>query len=231
MSIYEGLIPNIDKRLETWSKLQREASKKDLTKKKFSVTIAREFGCEGFPLAEEIKNKLEKETDQEWTVFDKSLIERVSKDKNLSENFLERLGDDSQIMEILSIFKSRQKTQTEAFSILSEYIIKLAKDGNAILVGRGSNILTSNLDNCFHFRLVASFEYRVQSISRRLELSYEDAKKMVGEEQERRDRFIENHLSCNINDPLHYHALFNNERSSLEQIADGIYSLMADRLT
>ena len=115
MSIYDGLIPNIDKRLETWSKLQSQASKKDLNKKKFSVTIAREFGCEGFPLAEEIKTKLERETDQEWTVFDKSLIERVSKDKNLSENFLDRLGDDSQIMEILSIFKSRQKTQTGVY--------------------------------------------------------------------------------------------------------------------
>ena len=186
MSIYDGLIPNIDKRLETWSKLQNKANKKDLTKKRFSVTIAREFGCEGFPLAEEIKNKLEKETEEEWTVFDKSLIERVSKDENLSESFLDKLGDDSQIMEILSIFKGRQHTQTEAFSILSEYIVKLAKNGNAILVGRGSSILTNNLDNCFHFRVGAPFEYRVQSISRRLELSYEDAKKMVGEEQERR---------------------------------------------
>ena len=230
MSTYDGLIPSIDKRLETWSNLQSKVNKKNLVEKKYSVTLARQFGCEGYPLAEELKKRLERGTEEEWTVFDKALIEKVSKDKNLSENFLETLGDDAQVMEILSIFKSRQQTQSEAFEILSEYIVKLAKSGNAILVGRGSTILTEKLDNCFHFRLVAPFEFRVESISRRLELSYDDAKKMVKEEQIRRDKFIEKHLSCNINDPLHYHAIFNNERNSLPQIADSIYALMTTYL-
>jgi cytidylate kinase len=226
VSTYDGLIPSIDKRLETWANLQNKANKKSLVEKKYSITLSREFGCEGYPLATELKKKLEHEKGGEWTVFDKALIERVSKDKNLSENFLENLGDDSQVMEILSIFKNRQKTQSEAFEILSEYIVKLAKAGNAILVGRGSTVLTNNLDNCFHFRLVAPFEYRVESISRRLDLSYEDAKKMVKEEEKRRDKFIEKHLSCNINDPLYYHAIFNNERNSITHISESIYSLM-----
>ena len=52
------------------------------------ITISREYGCEGYPVAEALQDKLTKMTDDTypWAVFDKQVISKIAEEHNLSEN-------------------------------------------------------------------------------------------------------------------------------------------------
>lgn len=226
----ERLIPNVERRLSGWVNLQDRLSHQR-HERRLTVTISRQFGCEAYPLAERLHQLLEARSGEPWTVIDKALIERVSKETQLSERLLGRLGDESQALDLLSALIPGWTTHEEAFEVLARYVVRIAREGNAIIVGRGGAVLTQTLPNCFHFRLEAPHDFRVASIARRLGLPPGEADAMVSEHQARRDRFIERFLNCSIADTRYYHAVFNSAKSPLERIAASILQLLPEKAT
>jgi len=222
----EKLIPNIDRRLSAWVSIQERLKEEPRREQKPTITISRQFGSEGFPLAEVLKDLLEKKTGDTWTIFDKTLIERVSHEANLSKHLLTNLGDASKAFDTLATIIPGMRTHTEAYQILARYLIRIALDGCAIIVGRGGAVLTQHLPHCFHFRVEATIEDRIHSIQRRLGLPLEEAKKLVVENQKKSDQFIENFLNCSISDWRYYHAVYNSSKTKVSNIALSIMGLM-----
>ena len=223
------MVPNIEQRASAWLKIQEKLGKKRPSEPRPTVTISREYGSEAYPLAEILKKLLEQKTGGLWTVFDKALIERVSHGTGLSTWLLSNLGGagvSKPLDEIMGTLMPRWKTHTEAYRLLARQVIALANQGNVIIVGRGGAVLTHRLSNCFHFRLVSSLEYRIQSIQRRLDIPFEEAKTLVIENQKASDKFIESFLNCSIADPHYYHCVFNSSRSKIPSIAQSILNLM-----
>ena len=177
-------------------------------------------------MAEALKAIIEKKTGDTWTIFDKFLIEKISQETHLSERLLTTFGDASKAFDVLVTMIPGMRTHADAYQILANHIIRIALDGNAIIVGRGGAILTQHLPRCFHFRLEAPLEYRIQSIQRRLEIPYEEAKTVVIENQNTREKFIEHFLSRSISDPLYYNAVFNNSKNTVPKIAQSILCLV-----
>ena len=225
--ITDKLVPNIEKRMSAWSSIQERLSKEQPPKPRLAVTISREYGCEGYPLAETLKTLLEVKTGDLWTVFDKTLIERVSNDAALSERFLSNLGDASKpVDDIFGTLMPHWTTHTDAYRLLARQVIALARQGNAIIVGRGGAVLTQRLSNCFHFRLVAPLEYRIKSIHERLNIPFEEARTLVIEHQRAREKFLESFLNRSIADPYYYHCVFNSTKSTTPIIARSILNLI-----
>lgn len=225
--ITDKLAPNIEKRMSAWSAIQERLSREQPSKPRPAVTISREYGAEAYPLAETLKELLEQKTGDLWTIFDKTLIERVSRDTALSERFLSNLGSASKpIDDIMGTLMPRWTTHNEAYRLLARQVIALATQGNAIIVGRGGAVLTQRFSNCFHFRLVAPLEFRIQSIKRRLNIPFEEARTLVIESQKVRDKFIESFLNCSIADPRYYHCIFDSSKSRTTSIARSILNLM-----
>lgn len=221
----DRLIPNIEHRLSTWIAIQERLKKEPRRKQKPTITISRQFGAEAFPLAETLQGLLEKKTGDSWTIFDKGLIEKISRETSLSENLLTNMGDASKAFDALVTMIPGLSTHSDAYQVLARYVIRIAMDGNAILIGRGGAILTQHLPNCFHFRLVAPLEYRTRSVQQRLNITYEEAKSLVVENQNTRERFIENLLNVSISDTRFYHAVINSSKSNSSNIARGILCL------
>ena len=225
------LIPNIEKRLSTWVELQEKLVPKEEPKPRSTVTISRQYGCEGYPLAMKVKELLEKETGETWVIFDKYLLEKVSEgDSEYSEKFLKNLGDDTNFMDHFATFVPRAKTHGEGYKKLAKYISRIATKGNAIIVGRGGSIVCQEHENCFHFRVEADEDYRINSIKERMQLSEDEARKDVKDNQKKIEKFIEDFLSCKIGDITWYHANFNNGKNSVDQMATGILELIKGRL-
>jgi cytidylate kinase len=222
----DKLIPNIEHRLSSWISIQDRVKNEPQREQKPTITLSRTFGSEAFPLAEVLKDLLEKKTETVWTIFDKSLIEKVSQETALSEYLLTSFNIASKAMEALATMIPGVSSYSDAYKILARYVIRIAMDGNAIIVGRGGAILTQQLSNCYHFRLEAPMDYRIQSVKRRLGCSYEEAKKLVSEREKSSERFIEGLLNRSNADPLLYHAVFNTSRSSLTSIAKSILTLV-----
>ena len=222
----EKLIPNIERRLSTWIGIQEQFGRVARREPRLTITISRQFGCEGYPLAESLKALLEERTGQPWTIFDKALIERVSRETHLSERLLSNIGDESHVLDKFATLIPGWRTHSEAYEELARYIVRIAQEGNAIIVGRGGAVVAQDLPNCFHFRLEAPLEHRVQSIQQRLGLGRDEAAALVVEHQQSRERFIENFLHCSMADLRYYNAAFNTAKNSVERITHSIHALI-----
>lgn len=223
----DKIVPSIEQRMSAWLKIQDQLGRKVAVVPKPAVTISRQYGCEGIALAEELKELLALETGDPWTVFDKALIERVSHDTGMSKQLLDSLGDVSRPLdEVIGTLVPYWKTHAEAYRLLAKQLVALANQGNVIIVGRGGAVLTQSLSNCFHFRLVAPVEYRIELIKERLNITLEKARTLLIENQTARDNFIESLLNCSISDPCYYHCVFDISKSNASRIARSILCLM-----
>lgn len=220
------LVPSIEMRLRSLLEINRRQDEDDAARDKVhpTITVSREFGCEAYPMTVCLKEIMEKKTGQPWTIMDKALLEEVAKHHNLSEELVRRLGEKkSRIMDdVLATFSPHWKSDNDHFRMLCKYVFSLAEKGNSIIVGRGSGIVTQKLNNCYHFRIYASHAFKVASIARRLDISRDEAEKVVEKNQKQRDAFIHDYFNLDARDLRFYNLVFNNDKNSPERIAQVI---------
>jgi len=219
---YANLVPSVERRLSAWISLGETRKTAGQPGLRPTITIARRFGCEAFPLCEQLKEQLDQRTGETWNIYDKALIERVSQDERLSMAVLEDLGGPSRAIDRIGFFVPGYQSQSEVFRHIPKYLVKIAEGGNAIVVGRGGAIVTHDMPNCYHFRLDAPFEFRVASMAKRMELKEAEARKLVREGDKTREQFIDECLHVSVADPSWYDAVFNNGRHTVAEIARSI---------
>lgn len=224
------LIPAIESRLSALLEVTRRQSSFNQEKpSKPTITISREFGCEAYPVAELLKQQLEKRTRESWSLMDKALLEEVTRNHNLSEQVLHNLGEKNRFLdEFLSTFSSRWKSDRDYYRLLCRHIIALAEQGNVILMGRGAPIITNRMKNCYHFRMYASPTFKQASIARRMGIGTAEARELVERRQKERDAFIRDFLDRDPYDLNFYHLVFNNDRNSTEKTVQTICSYLFD---
>lgn len=221
------LIPAVDVRLGSLLEFTRrnemERTRRGADKARPTITLSREFGCEAYPVTELLKNLLEKKSGEPWVVMDKALLEEVAKNHNLSEDMLKKLGEKSRFLdEILATFSPHWKTEKDHFRLICRQMLALAEKGNVILVGRGGAIITQAMKNCHHFRMFASPQFKISSISKRLDISREEAEVMIKKKQKQRDAFMRDFLDRDSRDLSYYNLVINNDRNSAQRIAETI---------
>lgn len=227
------LVPSIDKRLGALLEFNRRKDENDASRGKTypTITVSREFGCEAFPMTECLKGLMEKKSGRPWAVMDKALLDEVAKHHNLSEEIVRNLGEKKSRLldEVLATFSSQWKSEKDYFRLLCKHVFSLAEQGNSIIVGRGSSIVTQQLKNCYHFRIYASHQFKVESIARRLNISKDEAEGVVEKNQKERDAFIHDYFNLDPRDLRFYHLVFNNDKNSPERIAQTIAEYVTTR--
>jgi cytidylate kinase len=219
------LIPAVDVRLGSLLEFARRNEiesirRGEANKMRPTITLSREFGCEAYPVADRLKDMLEKKSGEHWVVMDKALLEEVAKNHNLSEEILRGLGEKARFLdEILATFSPRWKSEKDHFRLICRQMLSVAEKGNVILVGRGGAIITQALKNCSHFRMFASSQFKIRSISKRLDISKEEAEVMIQKKQKQRNAFIRDFLDRDARDLSYYNLIINNDRNSAEKIA------------
>lgn len=224
---YGHLVPSVERRLSTWVSLSA-TRRPQPPRRRPSLTISRRFGCEAYPLAEHLKDLLDAATAETWVIYDKALLEQVSRDEDLSLKLFEDLGGPSRAIDSIGFLFAGHLSQDLIYRRMVRHIVRIAETGHAIIVGRGGAILTQNLANCFHFRLEASMAFRVASIVRRLQVSEREAERLVRDGERMREKFIENCLGASLSDPMLYDAVFNNARQGVAAIARSIVAYVAE---
>lgn len=215
------LPPSIEQRMGSFNEVMRRAQLfKSEDQPKPTITISREFGCEAFPVSEELLKLVQERTGEQWVLVDKSLLSAVAKDHRVAEDILHGLGQKPHWLdEMFATLSPSWKSQAGYYELICNQIASFAMAGNAIFVGLGAAIITKPLKNCFHFRLIADQEFKVRSISRRLNISRQEAELMIDEKQKERDRIIKTLLDADHHDPLYYHMVINNTKVRSQKIA------------
>ncbi len=222
------LIPSVEKRVSSWIEIQKKRMEQEMAGEmpKMTITISREFGCEGYPLVAELESKLKSITGQPWTIFDNRFVDRLIKDKEISKHLVKSFGDRVKYLDyITAALLPNWKSESDAFKLMIEAIFSIAQEGNAIILERGAFAITKDLPNCFHFRLVAPLDYRVSSYARRTGISEEKARSIIVEKEKDRSGFLSDFLNCNF-DQESFHLVLNNSKLPIEKIADTILHLL-----
>lgn len=218
------LIPSIEQRLAGLIEVSRrvrvegELANKEILKP--AITISREFGCEAYPAAEKLKAILEEKTGEPWALVDRSLVNEVARNNDLSANLLHTLGKRPRWLDdMLSTLSPRWKNERDHFQLLAQHIVAIASGGNAIIVGMGGAIVTQSMRNCRHFRIFGSLEFKTGSIASRTGVSKAEAIEMIERRQKAREKFVRDFLNKDINNINYFHILFNNDRLSSDDMA------------
>jgi cytidylate kinase len=217
-----NLFPSVEQRLKAYHDLssRAEGMVKKSAPPKPVITITREFGCEAFPVAEELVKMAARQTGERWVLVDKSLLDAVAKEHNIPEEIIASLGKKPRWFDdMLTTFSQNWKGDADYYRLLCKQVVMAATAGNAVIVGLGAPIITRAMKNCHHFRLIADHDFKVGSIARRLKISKQDAEIMVLDRQKERDRIIRKLLDADEHEPLLYHAIFNNGKIKSRQIA------------
>jgi len=219
------LIPSVDLRigsLEEYNRRQKEKAVRqhERPKPRPCITLSREFGCEGYPVAERLRELMMQRTGDEWVLIDKAVLEEVAQRHNISEEILQHLGEKNHIIdEILATFSPRWKSNDEYFRLLSRHVVALAEQGNVIIVELGGAVITRHLEHSYHFRMYGSMLFKTKTIAKRLGIETEEAEKLIHKQQKLRDHFTKDFLNQNDHDSSLYDLLFNNDRCSPSRIA------------
>ncbi len=212
--------PQLEAKLHAWHQIQQIADEK---KPAPCFTIAREFGCQAYPLAEALVKRLNARVAGEpWVVIGQSILDEVARLSGFSVEQIEKSQDTpSTLKAIFSMFlDSSRAEETEVFAHMRSVIHSFAKRGNCVLVGRGGVFAAADLPNCIHLRLVAPYDFRVNKIMKSHQMSRAEAEAFIALHQKQRFDFIKRFAGVdNPEDPVYYHMVINNALYSVEEIA------------
>jgi len=219
-----NLVPSIDERISDWIESKRRDQIEHRKRQNcFTITLSREFGCEAYPLAFKLKELLEKSTQEDWNIFDRAFIEKLRVENGLNEEILSYLDKRSEFIE--NLIAKRQpswKNKSEAYKFLAKAVYSISCEGRAIIVGCGAAMITQDIRRAYHFRLIASENFKIKTIARRNVVHYNEAQKVVSARHKERKRFFMDFLQSEIVDLNDFHAVYNNDKLSVEKIADNI---------
>lgn len=230
------LIPSVDLRVGALEEYNRTQKQKALLhhkkpKPRPCVTISRQFGCLGYPVAERVCELLSQKSGEPWLLIDRAVLDEVAKRHNISKDILECLGEKNRLLDdLLATFSPRWTHSQDCFRLLCKHVVSLAEQGNVVIMELGGAIITRHFEHSKHFRIYGSMNFKVRAIAQRLQIEHEAAEKLVSKQQKQRDTFIRDFLDQDDHDPELYELLFNNDRNSVGKIATTIADYVADEL-
>lgn len=223
MKTHFTITPGIENRLRAWVGFTKRGVLSEKAVRP-CITISREFGCQAYPLAETLFKRLHKETPEEaqWVVLDRLLLEKIAQESGYSKTGLEYTTQASPLFETLvNTFMGEEHADPfVVFKYIKKTVLYFARAGNSIIVGRGGVVLTQEMPHALHVRLMAPMAFKVKIIMQGLGMSEEEARTHIYARQGERDDFIKHFTTVDLSDPHLYHLLINNEKFSIDDMAD-----------
>lgn len=173
------------------------------------ITISRQMGSGGIPIAHQVAERLG------YTLIDGDTIKEVAAKCGLSVEALEQADEKPPVF----IDEKDEKLAVDLHQI-ELIILELALKGNVIIYGRGGQDLLREATNVFRVRIIRPFEERVESWAEREWLDPDYARILVRKNDQQRAGFIKYYFDRDWDDPLGYDLVINTSRLSEEMAVD-----------
>ena len=202
------------------------------------ITISRELGSKGSDIADLLCEKLG------YCRVDKSLLSEIAAEAGVDvQAVLEkeravtskpRLISDQMTSlygRAPSAFGRKGSMDDQTYArVVQETMERYAREGNAVIVGRGGQMVLRDWPTALHVHIYAPQEVRVQRLRERRNISELDAKRRISNSDEQKRMYIRHaHKNANWKDPKHYHLLVNTGYITPETAAEIIVQAAADR--
>ena len=154
--------------------------------KQYIITIVREFGSMGRPIARRLSELLRIE------FYDRDIVEETARKMNLPVSVIsineENQGSAYSRMRF-PLGKSSREKQDEIFRVQSEIIRSLAKRESCVIVGRCSDYILRDFENRLSICVYAPFEKRIENCVSSLGMDEETAMQMTVEVDKARRKY------------------------------------------
>lgn len=108
------------------------------------------------------------------------------------------------------------------FQITQRVILELASEGNAVIVGRGSQFLLHNAPRTLHIYIFAPLPHRIEVIMQQFQLNHEEASQLIEQRDYEQDAYLRRYYGTDGRQPGLYHLLINTGLFSFQHAADFI---------
>lgn len=154
---------------------------------KFVITINRQFGSMGRPIAKEMAEALNVE------YYDRDIIERAASKLNMSLSIASDLEESAAKNRFWNMCfplgRGEIKKQDELFLTQKKIILDLADARSCIIVGRCSDYTLRCMGNLVRIFIYASYEDRLQNCIERLKMPEDVARTMINQVDQARDAY------------------------------------------
>ncbi|MGA2440611.1 MAG: cytidylate kinase-like family protein [Tepidisphaeraceae bacterium] len=185
------------------------------------LTISREPGAGGVPLAQRLAERLNAHGPSDWSAWDQELVEKVSTEYHLKKGAVETVDErpHNWLNDLVASF-SQHVTPSDVgvFKKVAGTIRALATAGHAIIVGRGGRFITAGLAGGIHLRLVAPLEYRIKTTAESFNLSLPAATKRLAEVDRSRTIFYRQFWPGKSLEPQNFTMTLNSAELSLDEM-------------
>jgi cytidylate kinase len=189
---------------------------------KYCVTINRQFGSLGRPIAKKVAEILGIE------YYDRDIVEETSRKLNLPVSTIskhEETGDKLSFFNMLfPLGDSSKNNQDRIFKAESQIVLNLADRKSCIIVGRCADFILKDYSNCMNIFIYAPKEKRFDNCVNILNMKPEEAHKMIREVDKARENYYRNYAGYSLDDIKHRHIMID---SSLLGI-DGTSQILAE---
>ena len=192
-----------------------------MKKETYVVTIQRQFGSMGRPIARSMSEKLGIE------FYDRDLVDQAAQKLNLpvsrvreNEEIGEKKGRNPFWQMLLPLGSESPDEQDKIFEAQKNIIQFLAEKESCIIVGRCSDFILHDMKNAMHIYIYAPFEVRVRNSVEQLGLSEDEARKMCVEVDKARDSYQQRYAGCLLDDKRTKHLLIDSSLFGVEGTAE-----------
>lgn len=180
------------------------------------ITLSRESGSGGKPIGRTVAKKLG------FKLFDKELIELTAKKSKQRKQLIESLDEkDRGFVEDLvnSMLNPDYVAEETYLKHLCQVVLSVAHKGNCVIMGRGSNFITSQYGG-LHVRIVAPFLVRAGYTAQYEGWSIYEARERVKEFDRERKEFIKKNFGKDPSNDNYYDLVINTTYYNIEQAAN-----------
>jgi cytidylate kinase len=193
------------------------------TSMKPAITISRAEGAGGLTVASNLAEYMQVHvpSHETWTVFSQHLVAKVLEEHHLHKH----IGDfmkEGHKGTLTNAFEELLGLHPSTWTLVEQTnatILRLAQAGNVILVGRGANVVTGDMETVFHVHLVGSLEKRIERAQKVFNLDRKSAVSYIKKKDEGRRRYLKDNFDKDINDPLLYHLIINTDLVKYDEAA------------
>jgi len=196
------------------------------------ITISRQYGSYASEIAEGVTAKLSEISSRKWLRVTKEVIEESAKNLEVNPKEIAHIfgGEEKQFLGdiIISFSKKKYAADSHIIKTIKKIVRNYAEQGDCVIVGRAGCMIAQDIAKSLHFKIIAPMEFRVSSISRRLNLSESDAGKRVLETEKHREAFMQ-FFKGDRPDSEIFDAVYNRSRMTTEEIVNSIVNLAQAR--
>lgn len=185
--------------------------------KKFVVTITRQFGSLGRPIAKLISEKLGIE------YYDRDIVEMTSKNLNLPVSAISNVEESAKSAFFNMNYPlgiGTTSVQDSIFDAQRKIILNLAERESCIIVGRCADHILKDYKNIIRIFIYAPYEARLANCVERLNMKPDEAKKMIASVDKARESYHKHYCGYSMSDKNYKDVMINSSLLGIEKTCE-----------